>query len=69
MKKSKEALESFKSALEFFPFNREVLLYAGISAFESGLPKLAETFIGRILDMTPDDNRALAILKKVRNKK
>lgn len=65
--KSKVALDNFKQALEYFPFNRSVLFQAAVSAIKSEKKDEAAVFLQKILDMTPDDKRALVLMKKVRN--
>ncbi len=61
-----EALANFKQALDFFPFNRSVLFHAAISAVRVNRMDEAEAFLKRILEMTPDDRRALALMKRVK---
>lgn len=61
-----EALDIFKQALEFFPFNRTVIFQAAVCAARVNKIGEAEAFLRRILEMTPDDRKALALLRQVK---
>lgn len=61
-----DALNNFKQALEFFPFNRTVLFQTAVCAAKQQKNSEAEAFLQRILELTPDDRRAQALLKKVK---
>ncbi len=53
----------YESALEFFPYNRQVLLQAAICAAETGEQERSKTFLQRILEITPGDEKATQLLK------
>lgn len=62
---SEEAYNSFVRAVKFFPFNCQLLFQAAICANKVGKPAECKVFLKKILDLNPDDKRALALLKKV----
>ncbi len=55
----------FEKALEFFPFNRQVLLQAASCAMNNGEHDKARSFLNSILDLNPADQRAAELLNKV----
>lgn len=60
-----EAYNSFARAVEFFPFNRQLLFQAAICAYKVGKTAVCQELLKKILDLDPDDKRALALLKRV----
>ena len=64
-KKYAPAYDLLLRALEYFPFNRAVLFQAALTAYFLKKYQQAENFLKKILEMTPDDKRARALLKKV----
>jgi tetratricopeptide (TPR) repeat protein len=64
-KKYGQAYELFNHALDFFPFNRAVLFQTALSAYFLKKYQDSEKILQKILEMTPEDKRTLALLAKV----
>lgn len=64
--KALEASRWFENALDFFPFNRQVLLQAAICAIESGDTGRSTCHLQKLIDINPSDEMAVALIQKVR---
>ena len=63
--KEEEALRWFERALDFFPFNRQVLFQAAVCACNTDNPEKSRKYLQKILDLDPSDTRAAAMLQRV----
>lgn len=64
--KTAEAGRWFENALEFFPFNRQVLFQAATCAIETGDKVRSAVHIQKMLDINPGDETAAALMQKAR---
>ncbi|MDD3148708.1 MAG: tetratricopeptide repeat protein [Candidatus Riflebacteria bacterium] len=65
--KTAEAAKWFENALEFFPFNHQVLWQAANSAHENGDRQRCAVYLQKIIDLNPADESAATMLRKVLN--
>lgn len=66
--KFSEACDWFEKALEFFPFNTNVLLQAAVCAMNADKKPVCIKYLQKILDLNPADSRATGLMQKVARK-
>ncbi len=57
----------YESALEFFPYNRQVLFEAAVCAINSGKRAKGTEYLQRLLEINPGDEQAVRMLQKARH--
>ncbi len=61
-----EAGRWFENALDFFPFNRQVLFQAATCALDTGDKVRYTNYLQKMIDLNPADEMAAALMQKAR---